>query len=215
MKILSLKLKLKKYWKLIFICLFSIFLLFSVILPAFQLLDAIHYDIDAYVDDIRHIWRSSLPLKENQEYFEIIVNHIYMFTDSYPNFFEEFDHDFLITDEGIQFYKANIEYPDNVYLYRIYDEKWSEAVDKYYQAFPKDWGPEEGYRVYPGYVVFDADRILVYTRDRKYPNELIDGMWNMTNFWKVPLAVVNVIKHARGWYEIHTSHYIKEPLSNK
>ena len=40
--------------------------------------------------------------------------------------------------------------------------------------------------------------ILVFTKDRRYPDEYIDKWWSIEQY-----PIVDVVKHARGWYEIH------------
>ena len=140
-----------------------------------------------------------VKFKPYKNEFELFTKQMYIFVDDHPDFPETFTGECHLTEDGLVFFKKDIDYPDNVYIHSIIEEEWDDAVISYHKAFPEWFQFSEGTsHIFSNYIVFSsyiAGGRLVYTRDGKYPKELIDSYWETNRF-------VYVRKHSRGWYEV-------------
>ena len=158
-------------------------------------LDSIHYDIGAYW----HIglWNDHIEFHEHEKEFELLAEQIYLFVDSRPNFFTEFDGRFSIREDGLLFIKRNVIHLD--YSHPVAAEGWADAANNYHDAFPENvFSGEVDERIYPNYISFYS--ALIYTRDGKYPQEYVAPLK------EEPHRGALVIRHAKGWYEVMTYH---------
>ena len=146
------------------------------------------------------LWADHVRFKQHEKEFELLTRQMYLFIDTHPGFFEEFTEDCGFTDEGLVFYKKNVDYPNNEFFYEVTESGWYDARNNYSYAFP-DWFYYHGEgtrKIYPDYIVFYSplgNGELIFTHDRGYPKELIDSYWDTNGF-------VLVTKHACGWYEV-------------
>ena len=156
---------------------------------------SIHYDIGAYWK--LGLWNRHIKLQEHKKEFELLAEQIYLFVDSRPDFFTEFDGRFSIREDGLRFYKKGQTYPESVYPHPVTAEGWTNAANNYHDAFTENvFRGEVGLRIYRNYISFyDA---LIYTRDGKYPQEYVAPLKEN------PSRTVLVIRHAKGWYEVMT-----------
>jgi len=176
--------------------------IFSILIPTFKFLNSINYQLKDYVNYAMFSHR--IRFKPHKEEFEILVNHTYEFIDEHPNFFDEFDEYYMFNNEGIIFYKKELNYPDNICQHNIYNNEWNDTIKNYNNAFPNRMKSINGNCVYPNYITFGtlvlgdilSGKGLLYTRNGKYPKELIEKLRAANKF-------VFVKKHAKGWYEIH------------
>ncbi|MCI8388380.1 MAG: hypothetical protein HFE63_07970 [Clostridiales bacterium] len=179
----------------------------TVYIPTFQLLDAIHYNIDGYIDDVltNFINGTYLKFKEHRLEFEIIVKYVYRFIDSNKNFFDEYEKQFTLSKYGIIFYRKNPTktslYSKEQHLYQIPNIEWEYAFKHYKETYPESFYFEhELYLycyVYQDYILFQSKSSLIFVRNRSYPQKYISLLWNNQR------NIVNVIKYENGWYEIH------------
>ena len=162
-----------------------------VLTPAFLFLDSIHYDIGLYIE--YGFTTDRVKFREHREEFELLAEQLYLFVDSRPDFFEEFDETFYIRKDELRFYKKRQPYPESEYSHPVTVEGWADAANNYHDAFPeKVFSGEVGLNIYPNCISFY--NALIYTRDGKYPQEIV-------NDFKEGGSRVLVIKHAKGWYE--------------
>ena len=175
--------------------LIALFVVLALILtPVFLFLDSIHYDIGSYLKI--GLWLENVKFQEHKKEFELLAEQIYLFVDSRPNFFTEFDGNFYIREDGLLFIKRHVIHLD--YFHPVTAEGWADAKGNYHDAFPENLfsGEAAGLRIYPNYISFY--NALIYTRDGKYPQEYVAPLK------EEPSRTVLVIRHAKGWYEVMT-----------
>jgi len=189
--------KLKK----ILIWLIFIIIIGSILFNTVRSFNSVHWNIGDYIK-YRFMNAKNVDFKPYRNELNLLVKQTYKFVEEYPNFFEDFTGEVSYTYDGIIFIKKDLQYPKNRYFHEVTHEKWSVAAKDYSRAFSKNFKVGEGMSiwVYPNHIVFFGYEYVVYTRNKQYPTELIKEIWNSE------LQVVNVIKYARGWYEIQTKH---------
>lgn len=164
--------------------------------PIWQFLDTIHYNIDGYISHLfRHAEVDFSPYKSD---FELIVKYVYEFADNRVGFYENFSGKFSLKNNGIKFFLKG--YTDSEF-YEINDPKWPDAVKNHRKAFYEEffYGEYRGYSVTKNYICIEGGlNNLVFTKDRGYPDAYIDRWWSIEHY-----PIVDIIKLARGWYEIH------------
>ena len=203
-----------KLFPLILILIGIFYQTITVFIPTFQFLNAIHYNLEGYIDDVllNFIEGTYTKLDEYRLEFEIIANYVYRFVDSHENFFEEYSNRFMISKYGLLFYKRDgrdIPLDCKVQdLYHITTDGWNYAYSNYEKAFSEKfylsyygYGMENilliNYFVFPDYILFSGPDDIIFTRSRSFPQKYL------SDFPLIQESVVNVIKHAWGWYEIH------------
>ena len=155
---------------------------------ALNALDSIHYNIGGYIEYV-FSWREpGVKFRQYEKEFELLVDQIYLFVDENPEFFNEFPEPCLFSEDGLEFYKEESDYPNNIYRHEVTAEGWAEAVNSYCYGRGRPI-------IRLNYISFVGGfTTLIYTRDGKYPQELMESIY------KDRKALV--IRHAKGWYEI-------------
>ena len=219
-----------KLFPLILVLIGIFFQMITVYIPTYQFLNAIHYNIEGYIDDVLFnlIEGTYTKFDEHRLEFEIIANYVYRFIDSHENFFEEYSNRFTVSKYGLIFYKRDsgdipLDYEVQD-LYHITTNGWNYAYSNYEKAFSEKfhlsyygYGTDNelliNYFVFPDYILFSGpDYDIIFTRNRSFPQKYISGFpfIQKSEVLEYPLiqeSVVNVIKHAWGWYEIHRTSY--------
>ena len=171
-----------------------------IVIPTWAFLDSIHYKVgDWFWVATSGLHPKVVNFNEYKNEFDLIVNEIDRFVDEHPNFFEEFNGDCTVKDEGLVFYKIGFPYPESQVLWPVSTDEWKN-VGNHMKAFSNNYyySGISLCRDYQNYIFFRSGEMaicfLVYTRGEK-PNKLIESYWEKFNY-------VHTGKVAHGWYDI-------------
>jgi len=185
----------------------------TVYIPAYQLLDAVEYDLKAYSIDLLNTFvlgRLVPNFEVHWIMFERIAAEVWRIVDEHPFFFAEYTGVFYLSVKGISFEKKNPNDSDYNHVYEITDSDWADTVKNFLRTLNSDRLSGEShseicFSVTSDYIVFTGLRaVLVCTRDRQFPTEYITWYRNSWDRKQYDCYVDNVIPYMPGWYEIHT-----------
>ena len=180
-------------------------LLFKTItgyIPAFQILNAAHYDIKCLLSDrISMLFDESIiNFNEHQISLEIIASKIYDIVNDTPDYFDKYESTAILSKYGLKVIEKGSE---NTLLTQINSGWWTIAILDIQDAFKREFLPTEfdgdiRVKIYSEYILFDSNTSsLVFSHNRFNFQKYLDHMWN--NGYKV----INVIEYTYRWHEVH------------
>jgi hypothetical protein len=162
---------------------------------------------------VKYLYSIDFSLKEHLSFFSYDTHYFKNFDDEYkshletqveqvntflkknPDFFECYENYCIPSAKGVEFYKKDSTYPENIVLHKVALKKWEKSITI---NWPNDgFGVIKLYKDYPNYLFFENDnshRLLLYTGGER-PKEIIE------KFYKEYNSVLR-FKLADGWYDI-------------